>query len=311
VQNTDTCNLYVGVRTSSRRAASGENSPDRVSASSGDANNPGPSVQAFQQGLRDLGHIEGKNILIEYRYAQGKADRIQSLVVELVNLKVDLLFSTQAIVVRAAKQATQTIPIVMAVTPDPVAAGLVDSLARPGGNVTGLTSLARDLSGKRLELLMEIVPRLTLAGILTVTGFTASKDYEDAARDLKAPLQLLEVQVPNPDLLRVFQVATKERVSAIIVASVPGLSSYRQQIIDHAIRNRLPLMSEIVSYVETGGFAFFGASLLGIECDEVIHSILDVMYAKAPYTVIQRAMHIHPTVTELIPTMLSELKPLV
>jgi putative tryptophan/tyrosine transport system substrate-binding protein len=110
-----------------------------------------------------------------------------------------------------------------------------------------------------LELLTEIVPRLTRAGILTVAGYTARKDYEDAVRDLKVPLQLLEVQVPNPDLVKVFQVAVKERISAIIAVSVPGLSSYRKQIIDHAVQNRLPLMSETVSYVETGGLAFYGA----------------------------------------------------
>jgi putative tryptophan/tyrosine transport system substrate-binding protein len=224
-----------------------------------DRTEQGTNIKRFQQALQELGYVEGKNILFEYRYTHGSRDRAEAVVAELVNLKVDLLFSTQAIVVRAAKQATKTIPIVMAVNPDPVAAGLVDSLARPGGNITGLTSLARDLSGKRLELLTEIVPRLTRAGILTVAGYTALKDYEDAARDLKVPLQPLEVQVPNPDLVRVFRVAVKERVSAIIAVSVPGLSSYRKQIIDHAVQNRLPLMSETVSYVETGGLAFYGA----------------------------------------------------
>jgi putative ABC transport system substrate-binding protein len=231
----------------------------RIGIIGGDRNEQGTNIKRFLEALQELGYVEGKNILFEYRYTQGSRDRAQAVVAELVSLKVDLLFSTQAIVVRAAKQATQTIPIVMAVTPDPVAAGLVDSLARPGGNVTGLTSLARDLSGKRLELLTEIVPRLTRVGILTVAGYTALKDYQDAARDLKVPLHPLEVQVPNPDLLRVFQVAGKERVSAIIVASVPGLSSYRKQIIDHAVQNRLPLMSETASYVETGGLAFYGA----------------------------------------------------
>jgi putative tryptophan/tyrosine transport system substrate-binding protein len=231
----------------------------RIGIVSGDRNEQGTNIKRFLGALQELGYVEGKNILFEYRYTQGSRDRAQAVVAELVQLNVDLLFSTQAIVVRAAKQATKTIPIVMAVTPDPVAAGLVDSLARPGGNVTGLTSLARDLSGKRLELLTEIVPRLTRAGILTVAGYTARKDYEDAAGDLKVPLQLLEVQVPNPDLVKVFQVAVKERISAIIAVSVPGLSSYRKQIIDHAVQNRLPLMSETVSYVETGGLAFYGA----------------------------------------------------
>jgi putative ABC transport system substrate-binding protein len=176
-----------------------------------------------------------------------------------VNLKVDILFSTQLIVVRAAKQATKTIPIVMAVTPDPVAAGLVDNLARPGGNITGLTFLTRDLSGKRLELLTEMIPRLSRVGILSVAGFTAFRDYEAAARGLKVPLQTLEVRTPTPDFPGAFQLAVKERVSAIITTNVPGLSGHQKQIVDLAVQNRLPLMSESVSVVEAGGLAVYDA----------------------------------------------------
>ena len=212
----------------------------------GDRNAPAPSIKLFQQSLQDLGYVEGKNIQFEYRYTEGSRDQAAKIVAELVGLKVDILFSTQAIVVQAAKQATKTIPIVMAVTPDPVQAGLVDSLARPGGNITGLTSLARNLSGKRLELLTEMIPRLSRVGLLTVAGFRAIKDYEDATRGLRVPLQLLEVRVPSPDLQRAFQVAVKERVNAMIVASVPGLSGHRKQIADLAIQTRLPLMSESV-----------------------------------------------------------------
>ena len=127
-------------------------------SSAGDANNPELFVQAFRQGLRDLGYVEGKNILIEYRYLEEKRDRIQSVVAELVQLKVDVIVPESPPVIRAAKQATKTIPIVIVTTQDPVAAGYVDSLARPGGNITGLTRLTRDLSGKRLELLKEVVP---------------------------------------------------------------------------------------------------------------------------------------------------------
>jgi putative ABC transport system substrate-binding protein len=141
-----------------------------------------------------------------------------------------------------------------------VAAGLVNSLARPGGNITGLTFLTRELSGKRLELLTEMIPRLSRVGILTVAGFTAFKDYEDAARGLKVPLQSLEVRVPTPDLPKAFQVAVKERVSGIIVTSVPGLSGYRQQIVDLALQNRLPLMSESVLAVEAGGLVSYDAN---------------------------------------------------
>ena len=208
----------------------------RIGIVRGDRNAPAPSIKIFQQALQDLGYVEGKNIQFEYRYTEGSRDQAARIAAELVNLKVDILFSTQAIVIHAAKQATKTIPIVMAITPDPVQVGLVDSLARPGGNITGLTSLARNLSGKRLELLTEMIPRLSRVGFLTVAGSSAIKDYEDAARGLKVLLQSLQVQVPNPNLPGAFQDAVKERVHAIIVASVPGLSGHRKQIADLAIQ---------------------------------------------------------------------------
>ncbi|HEX2932843.1 MAG TPA: ABC transporter substrate-binding protein, partial [Candidatus Binatia bacterium] len=229
----------------------------RIGIVRGDANAPAPSIKVFRQELQDLGYVEGKNIQFDYRYTEGSTDQAARIVAELVGLKVAIIFSTQAIVVRAAKQATTTIPIVMAITPDPVATGLVDSLARPGGNITGLTSLARNLSGKRLELLTEMIPRLSRIGFLSVAGFTAIQDYQDAARSLKVILQVLEVQVPNPDLSTAFQV--KGRLGAMIVASVPGLSAYRKQIVDLAVQNRLPLMSESVLAVEAGGLTFYGA----------------------------------------------------
>jgi putative ABC transport system substrate-binding protein len=119
---------------------------------------PAPNVEAFRQGLRDLGYTEGQNIVIEFRYAEGKRDRVPSLVAELVQLKVDVLISGDDTAIRAAKEATKTIPIVMVINQDPVAAGLVDSLARPGGNITGISRLTRELNGKRLELLTEVVP---------------------------------------------------------------------------------------------------------------------------------------------------------
>jgi putative ABC transport system substrate-binding protein len=133
---------------------------------SGGPGAPDPRFEAFRKGLRDLGYTEGKNILIEYRYAEGKVDLIPSLVAELVQLKVDVLFLAALPAIRAAKQATKTIPIVIVTTVDPVAIGIVDSLAHPGGNITGLTRLTRDLSGKLLELLTEVVPRLSRVGVL-------------------------------------------------------------------------------------------------------------------------------------------------
>jgi putative ABC transport system substrate-binding protein len=217
------------------------------------------SPKMLRQALQELGYVEGKNILFVYRSNEGIRDRVPGIVAELISLKVDIIFSTQAIAIRAAKEATKTIPIVMATTPDPVAAGLVDSFAHPGGNITGLTTSTRDLSGKRLELLSEMIPRLSRVGILSVAGFTAFKDYEDAARSLKVSLQILEVREPTPDLRKAFQVALKERVSAIITTSLPLTSVYPKQIADLALENRLPLMSETVSVVEAGGLVSYDA----------------------------------------------------
>jgi putative tryptophan/tyrosine transport system substrate-binding protein len=159
---------------------------------SGDPSAPSGRLEAFRQGLRDLGYIEGKNILVEPRYAEGQLDRFPSLVAELVQLKVDVLIVSALPAIRAAQQATKTIPIVMVTTQDPVATGLIDSLARPGGNMTGLATLGRELSGKRLELLKETVPRLSRVGVFwdenapgPKIGF---KEYESAARALKIQL---------------------------------------------------------------------------------------------------------------------------
>ena len=162
----------------------------RIGIVTGSRNESGSITKVFHQALQDLGYFEGKNILFEQRYTEGDRDRVAQIVAELLRLKVDILFSTQAIVVRAAKQTTKTLPIVMAITPDPVATGLVESLARPGGNVTGVTRLTRELSGKRLELLTEMIPRLSRVGILSVAGLTAFKDYENAAAGLNVSLQI-------------------------------------------------------------------------------------------------------------------------
>ena len=181
---------------------------------------PGPNVEAFRQGLKDLGYVEGKNILIEFRYAEGKRDRVPRLVAELVRLKVDVLISGDDTTIRAAKEATKTIPIVMVINQDPVATGLVDSLARPGGNITGISRLTRELSGKRLELLTEVVPGLARGAILwdsSAEGPKISfKEYQAAARALKIQLQSLEVRGPDPDLGGAFQSAVKGRASALI-----------------------------------------------------------------------------------------------
>jgi len=227
----------------------------------GDSKNPGPQVEGFRQTLRDLGYIEGKNILVEYRYTEGKQDSIPSLVAELVQLKVDVLVLGPLPAIRAAKQATKTIPIVMVTTQDPVAAGFVDSLARPGGNITGLTTLQRELSGKRLELLKEADPGISRVGALMSAAQTRDdfKWYEAPARALKIQLQLLEVRDPNPDFDAVFQAAAKGRASALITVSGSLFDRYTKPFADLAIKNRLPSMHEVSRYVEAGGLMSYSA----------------------------------------------------
>jgi ABC-type uncharacterized transport system substrate-binding protein len=234
---------------------------------SGDPSNPGPFVEAFRQGLRDLGYIEGKNILVEYRYAEGKLDPIPGIVAELVQLKVDVIVAAALPAIRAAKQATKTIPVVMVTSQDPVAAGLVDSLAHPGGNITGLTRLTRELRGKRLELLKEVLPRVSRVGVLvdlnTTALSTAFKDYETAASALKIQLQSLEVRGPKPDFEGAFQAAAKARVSALIAVNTSLLNRYPKRIADLAIKSRLPSMYEARDFVEAGGLMSYASNDAG------------------------------------------------
>ena len=225
---------------------------------------PGPLVDAFRQGLRDFGYIEGKNILVEYRYAEGKTDRIASLVAELVQLPVDVLVSTTGRAILAAKQMTKTVPIVMVSINDPVAAGFVDSLARPGGNITGLSTLVRELAGNRLELLKEIVPGISRVGVLldpeSPFAGIAFKEYESAAPTLRIQLQSLGVRAANPDLEGAFQAGVKGRANALVVARTPVLTFYSKRITDLAIKNRLPSMCEQRQYVENGCLVSYAAN---------------------------------------------------
>src|SRR5215510_1214126 len=186
----------------------------------GVSKSPGPQVEAFRQGLRDVGYVEGKNIQVEYRYSLDGRDSMSDLTTELVRLKVDVLVVPTTLAIRAAKNATKIIPIVMVSPTDPVAAGFVASLARPGGNITGVARLTRELSRKRLELFKEAVPKISRAGVLwdrNAPGPTlAFKEYEAAARDLKLKFQPL-VRGPNFDVDDALQAATKERVNALVV----------------------------------------------------------------------------------------------
>jgi putative ABC transport system substrate-binding protein len=228
----------------------------------GDSHTPGPDVEAFRQGLRDLGYIEGKNILVEYRFIEGKTDRTPNLVGELVKLNVDVLVVLSSPSIQAAKQATKTIPVVMITTQDPVARGFIDSLARPGANITGVTTLQRELSGKRLELLKEGVPGISraaaLVGPLQIT--TDFELYKAPARALKIQLQLLEVVSVNPDIDALFRVAVKERANALITVRGGEVNRYTKRIADLAIKNRLPSMHEGIEYVEAGGLMSYTGS---------------------------------------------------
>ena len=208
--------------------------------------NPDPNANAFRKGLSDLGYVDGKNIVIDFRYAEGKTDRLPGLIAELIQLKVDILVSGTIQAIRAAKQATQTIPIVMAITGDPVADGLVNSLARPGGNITGLIRLTQDLSGKRLELLKESVRKISRVGVLADASGQATdrgfKSYEAAARALKIQLQLLEVTGPTPDLDDAFQAAAVGRSAALGTIYSAVFVRYAKRIADLAVKYKLPSM---------------------------------------------------------------------
>lgn len=230
----------------------------------GTSTDPGPYVEAFRQGMREIGYIEGKSFTIEYRGAEGKPDRMPSLATELARLKVDILVLPTSSTVLAAKQATKTIPIVMVTQVDPVSTGLVDSLAHPGGNVTGIASLQRELSGKRLELLAEVVPRLARVGVLrnpderaTAVGFDY---YEAAARPLKIKLKSLDARGSNPDLDGAFREAVKWRANAVITITTNALFRNSKRIAALALKNRLPSLYEGSTWVDNGGLMSYSAN---------------------------------------------------
>jgi putative ABC transport system substrate-binding protein len=222
------------------------------------------SFDAFRLGLRDLGYVEGKNILIESRYAEGRLDRMPALVNELVQQKVDLIVAVNNVVIRAAKQVTKTIPIVMVTSVDPVAAGYVKSFAHPGENITGLANLSRDLSAKRVELLKEVLPKMSRVAILWDADgpgpAIAVKEYEAAARAFKLELRSLEVRGPNPDFATAFQAAKTARADALIVVRNPLMAQHAKQLFELAIKRRLASMTEGSRYVDAGGLISYAAS---------------------------------------------------
>ena len=211
-------------------------------------------IETFRQGLRELGYVEGKNIAIEYRFADGKIERLPELAAELVNLKVDIIVTVPN--ASAVKNATKTIPIVFAAVADPVAQGIVTSLARPGGNLTGLTVLAPELGGKRLELLKETSPRITrVAFLLNPLGESSPillKEMETAAQGLGIQIQSLEVRSLG-DFDGAFATALKEGTHGLITAPQPVINTNRARVIEFVAKNRLPAIFTNPEAVEAGG----------------------------------------------------------
>ena len=226
-------------------------------------------IEAFRKGLRELGYLEGKNIVVEYRYAELKPERLSVLAAELVTLKVDVIVTAAGGMTRAAKEATNRIPIVMAQDNNPVANGFVASLARPGGNITGLSNIAPEISGKQLELMKEIIPKLAGVAVLGASANNPGniqqlREIELAAEALKVKLQYLAVLSPK-DIESAFQAAVNGRADAVLVLPGPIFNSRRAQIVKLAVKNRLPAIYNRSEYVVDGGLVTYGASLLDLD----------------------------------------------
>ncbi len=220
------------------------------------------TLGALGQGLRELGYVEGQNIAIESRWAEGRYDRLPGLAAELVRLKVDVIATYTAPAIQATKQATATIPIVMGGVIDPVAPGFVTSLARPGGNITGLSIMAPEVVEKQLEILKEVVPKVTRVAVLgnPANPGTAPqlRHAQDAARALKLQLQSLEALGPN-DIDSAFAAMTKERAGAVLVLVDAMFEEHRTRITDLAVSRRLPSVYGLKNFVEAGGLLYYGA----------------------------------------------------
>jgi putative tryptophan/tyrosine transport system substrate-binding protein len=220
-------------------------------------------IEAFRQGLRELGYMEGKNIVIEYRHAEGKFDRLSDLAAELVRLKVDVIVTAGPAVNRPVKGATSTIPVVMGFDDDPVGNGFVASLARPGGNITGLATLSPEISGKRLELLKEINPGLSRVAVFGTSTYggnaQALRETELAGEGLGVKLQYLDVLDPK-DVETAFRAAGKGRADAVLALARPILLSRRAQITELAVKSRLPAVYLWTEYVEAGGLVSCAAN---------------------------------------------------
>src|SRR6516225_1952376 len=225
-------------------------------------------AEAFRQGLRQLGYAEGKDFVIEYRYADGKLDRLNELAAELVRLKVDVIVTAGPTATRAAKAATATIPIVMTQDPDPVGNGFVASLAHPGGNITGLSSLAPEISGKQLQLLKETVPKLSRVAVLGTSSAPGQaillREIGLAAAPFGVQLQSLDVQGPK-DIETAFRAASEQRAEGFIVLASGILNRQIPRISEYAVKNRLPVIYAAPQFVEAGGLMFYGVNLADLD----------------------------------------------
>ena len=227
-----------------------------------------PFAEAFRQGLRELGYVEGKSIVIEYRHAEGKYDRLPSLAAELVRLNVDIIVTASTPAAQAGQQATRSIPIVMTNVSDPVESGLVSSLARPGGNVTGLSLMHPDLSGKRLELLKEIIPKVSRVAVLSNSSNPIIppllRETEAAARALGVQLQVVEVRGPT-EFDSAFSAMTRDRAGALVVLPDGIFQNERRRIAAFAAKGRLPAMYAWREAVDAGGLMAYGVSITDLD----------------------------------------------
>jgi putative tryptophan/tyrosine transport system substrate-binding protein len=223
-----------------------------------------PATEALRQGLRELGYVEGKNVLIEPRYAEGNSGRLPELAEGLVRLKIDVIVTTATEPSLAAQQATRTVPIVMGGGGDPVAAGLVASLARPGGNITGVTTISVDLSGKRLELLNEVTPKISPIAVLWIPTARGNKlqmkETEAAANSLRFHLQPAAVEGPN-DFESAFSAISRGGARSLIVLASPLFASHRPRIAQLATKSRLPAIYPTSGYVDAGGLMSYGPNV--------------------------------------------------
>ena len=225
-------------------------------------------IEVFRQGLRELGYVEGKNIVIEWRFAERKLDRLPAHAAEAVRLKVDVIVTAGSASTRAAKAATSTIPIVMSNDNDPVGDGFVASLARPGGNITGLSNFAPELSGKRLEILREVLPKLSRVAVL---GTSTNPGYAQVIKEVELAAKAFGVKLQYEDVLdsngieTAFRAASKGRADGVLVLTSAVLVPQRVRLAELAVRNRLPAIYSNSQYVEAGGLMFYGVNVLDLD----------------------------------------------